>query len=73
MNGKYYFLDIYVVSDYLNDKVYSARNGFKIPQENETDCFGDSNIISFKDIELEVTTVLENEYNSHVQETKKKT
>lgn len=72
MNGKYYFLDIYVVSDYLNDKVYSARNGFKIPQENETDCFGDSNIISFKDIELEVTTVLENEYNSHVQETKKK-
>ena len=35
-------------------------------------CFGDSNIISFKDIELEVTTVLENEYNLHVQETKKK-
>lgn len=72
MDGKYYFLDIYVVSDYLNDKVYSARNGFKIPQENETGLFGTDNVISFKDIELEVGKELEKKYNSHVQDTKKK-
>src|SRR5579871_1114728 len=38
-NGYAYFLDVYVVSEYLNKKVYGSRNGFSIPQEREDGLF----------------------------------
>jgi hypothetical protein len=38
-NGISYFLDVYLVSDFLNRKVYSSRNGFSIPYENDKGLF----------------------------------
>lgn len=68
-NGKAYFLDIYVVSDYLNKKVYSARNGFAIPQERDNELFND-NELTFQEIEEALATKLEEDYNSYVKDTK---
>jgi hypothetical protein len=71
-NGKSYFLDIYVVSDYLNQKVYSTRNGFSIPQESEDSLFSDqmqTGEITFKEIEQKLGEVLTAEYDSYVKDT----
>lgn len=72
-NGNYYFLDIYVVSDYLNKKVYSTRNGFRIAQQNENLLFGTSDDpICFDDIENEIIKILQEEYLSHVNATQER-
>lgn len=71
-NGKFYFLDVYVVSDYLNKKVYSSRNGFAIPQEKESGMFN-SDEITFQEIEEALASKLEEGYNSFVKDTKEKT
>ncbi|PQJ77961.1 hypothetical protein BTO18_01615 [Polaribacter porphyrae] len=62
-NGKLYFLDVYVVSEYLNQKAFSTRNGFNIPKENENLLFNDAKLITFQDIEEKLTLILENEYD----------
>ncbi|MGN6400963.1 MAG: hypothetical protein ACTHMD_10945 [Flavisolibacter sp.] len=67
-NGVGYFLDIYVVSEYLNKKVYSARNGFSIPQNNENSLFS-SDELTFDEIEFVLSKELEVEYDSYVKET----
>ncbi|MGN6215265.1 hypothetical protein [Parafilimonas sp.] len=72
LNGKFYFLDVYIVSDYLNKHVYNARNGFSIPQEKENRLFENNDIISFEEIEESLVKVLEQEFNSHVNETKER-
>lgn len=69
-NGNLYFLDVYVVSEYLNQKSFSTRNGFNIPKEKENLLFDNSEIITFQDIEEQLTQVLENEYDEFVKEAK---
>lgn len=71
-NGKFFFLDVYVVSDYLNKKVYSSRNGFAIPQEKESGMFS-TDEITFQEIEEALAAKLEEGYNSFVKDTKEKT
>lgn len=71
-NNKYYFLDVYLVSNYLDKKVYKTRNGFAIPFDNEDTLFDSKNEISFYDIEKELVTVLEKEYKEHVKATKER-
>ena len=71
-NGKSYFLDVYVVSEYLNQKVYSTRNGFSIPQENDESLFSgqtDQGEITFKEIEQKLGEVLTAEYDAYVRDT----
>lgn len=71
-NGKYYFLDVYIVSDYLNKYVYKARNGFAIPQEKDSSLYEYTDLISFEEIENELIKILEQEYEPHVRETKER-
>jgi hypothetical protein len=68
-SGKSYFLDVYVVSEYLNKKVYSSRNGFAIPQEKESGLFGNDEL-TFQEIEEALANKLEEGYNSFVKDTK---
>jgi hypothetical protein len=71
-NGQLFFLDIYIVSDYLNKYVYKVRNGFSIPQEKENKLFEYSDLVSFEEIEDELVNILEQEYAPHVNETKER-
>lgn len=66
-NGQLFFLDVYVVSDYLNKKAYNTRNGFSIPLEKENNLF-ESDLTSFQEIEEGLVHVLEQEYEPHVRE-----
>ncbi len=72
INNEYYFFDIYVVSDFLNKKVFKTRNGFNIPKERENLLFSDDNTITFQDIEEQISSILENEYDSFVKTAKQK-
>ena len=67
---KQYFLDVYVVADYLNKKAYRSRNGFAIPQEKDNPLFEKESDISFQDIELKISEVLEELFNEHVRESR---
>ena len=69
-NGNLYFLDVYVVSEFLNQKAFSTRNGFNIPKENENLLFDNSELITFQDIEEKLTEVLEDEYDQFVEDSK---
>jgi hypothetical protein len=69
-NGQLYFLDVYVVSEYLNKNVFKVRNGFSIPNDKENKLFEYSELISFEEIEDELVKILEEEYEPHVRETK---
>ena len=71
-NGKLYFLDVYLVSEYLNKKVYNVRNGFAIPREKEKGLFENADLISFQEIEEKLTTILEEEYEPHVRDTQER-
>lgn len=70
VNAGYYFFDIYLVSKFLDNKVFKARNGFNIPKERENILFGSLNTITFQDIDEEVSRILENEYDSFVKTAK---
>ncbi|RPD40065.1 hypothetical protein [Chitinophaga barathri] len=72
VDSSYYFFDIYLVSKFLDSKVYKARNGFNIPKEKENLLFKSSDIVSFQDIEEEVSKLLEKEYDSFVKGAKDK-
>jgi hypothetical protein len=67
-NGKSYFLNVYVVSEFLNRKVYSSRNGFAIQQEKDL-VFGEDEL-TFQDIEETLALKIEEDYSSFVKETK---
>jgi hypothetical protein len=71
-NGQFFFFDIYLVSDYLNKKVYRARNGFNIPKEKENLLFESQETITFQEIEEKVSEILESEYESFVKAAKEK-
>jgi len=72
IDNDYYFFDIYVVSDFLNKKVFKTRNGFNIPKERENLLFSDDNTITFQEIEEQISSILENEYDSFVKTAKQK-
>ncbi|MCT4198122.1 hypothetical protein HZP19_10135 [Elizabethkingia anophelis] len=72
IDNEYYFFDIYVVSDFLNRKVFKTRNGFNIPKERENLLFNDDNTVTFQDIEEQISSILENEYDSFVKTAKEK-
>lgn len=72
LDNEYYFFDIYVVSDFLNKKVFKTRNGFNIPKERENLLFSDDNTITFQDIEEQISSILESEYDSFVKTAKQK-
>lgn len=69
-NGQQNFLDVYVVSDYLNSNVLNVRNGFTIPQEKLGDIFEEEGKISFQEIEEQLVKILEDQYEPHVIATK---
>lgn len=71
-NGNLYFLDVYIVSEYLNKHVFKVRNGFAIPAEKENKLFEYLDLISFEEIEEELIKILESEYEPHVRETKQR-
>ncbi|MCF6404327.1 hypothetical protein L3C95_15630 [Chitinophaga filiformis] len=69
-NGKGYYLDIYVVSEYLNKKVYHSRNGFTIPQQSEHGLYIRDEVgseLSFDNIEKELADLLAKEYDDFVR------
>jgi hypothetical protein len=72
LNGTNYFFDIYLVSEYLDNKVFKTRNGFNIPKETENLLFKNSEITTFQDIEEKVSEILENEYQTHIKVAKEK-
>lgn len=71
-NGNQYFLDVFVVSDYLNKKVYPTRNGFSIPFENENGLLSAVGDLSFQKIEENIANVLTQEYNDYVVKTQER-
>jgi len=73
--GQEYYLDIYVVSEFLNKNIYSSRNVFKIPSEppeNENFLIDKGFIISFQDIEKQLSATLEELFDTHAKETRDK-
>ncbi|HMT08179.1 MAG TPA: hypothetical protein PKA82_09250 [Pyrinomonadaceae bacterium] len=72
-NGTNYCLNTFVVSDYLNRKVYKTRNGFFIPPRKEVIYTEDENLEpSFQEIDSAVSKLLEDEYSEFVKETVEK-
>jgi hypothetical protein len=72
LNGKNYFFDIYLVSEYLDQNVYKTRNGFKIPKERENLLFNNQNILTLQEIEEKVSEIIEEEYEAFVKEAKER-
>lgn len=72
IGNEYYFFDIYLVSEYLNKKVFKTRNGFNIPKERENLLFNDEQTITIQDIEEQVSNILESEYDDFVKIAKQK-
>lgn len=72
INGDYFFFDIYLVSEFLNVKVFKTRNGFNIPKERENLLFNTSDAVTFQDIEENVSQILEKEYEIFVKDAKEK-
>ncbi|KFF22355.1 hypothetical protein [Chryseobacterium sp. JM1] len=72
IGNSYYFFDIYMVSEFLNKKVFKTRNGFNIPKERENQLYNDNGIISFQDIEEKLSGIIEKEYEDFVKKAKQK-
>ncbi len=72
--GSEYFLDVYIVSDYLNKNVYSQRNGFTIPLEVETksSLFDKDEIVAFQEIQEELVKILKQEFNEFIKQVQNK-
>lgn len=73
-NGETWFLDIYVVSDYLDRKINNSRTAFKIPEKNDPQIAFDNqqHIISIEDIMKTITKEVSSLYASYAQKTKEK-
>lgn len=71
-DGKLFFLDLYIVSEYLNKYVFKVRNGFSIPLEKENKLFEYSDLISFEEIEDELIKAIEEHYAIHVKDAQEK-
>ena len=69
-----WFLDIYVVSDYLDKKINNSRTAFKMPERNDPMISFDNqqHIISIEDIMKTITKEVSSLYASYAQKTKEK-
>jgi hypothetical protein len=70
-NGSYYYLDVYVVSDYLDRKVNQARNTINIPSSRDS-FFADESTIVFTDIELTLGNILADEFKDYIKNAQEK-
>jgi len=66
-----YFLDVFVVGKYLDERKYTTRNGFKIPSTQDQASYDDE--ITLQDIGQRVAAVLKDEYSDHVKKTQELT
>jgi hypothetical protein len=62
-----YFLDVFVVGKYLDERKYTTRNGFRIPATQDQASY--DNEITLQDIGQRVAAVLKDEYSDHVKKT----
>jgi hypothetical protein len=59
------FLDVYVVSKYLDEKKTPTRNAFRIPPTQEDRSYPGQ--VTFQDIGQELVKILRDEYSEHVK------
>jgi hypothetical protein len=64
------FLDVFVVSKYLDERKYQTRNGFNIPATREDRSY--ENEITRQDIGQRLTEILRDEYSEDVQDTQQR-
>jgi hypothetical protein len=64
------FLDVFVVSKFLDEKKTPTRNAFRIPATQEDRAY--ENEITFQDIGLELVKILRDEYSEHVKQTQER-
>ncbi len=62
-----YFLDVYIVSEYLDKKVATARNAINIPS-NRDGFFADKDTIVLTDIESTLADILADEFKDYIKE-----
>lgn len=72
-NGESVFLDIYVVSPYLDAHINNTRTKFKLPDSNEGFEEDPNTDISIDEIMSRIAVEVSGLYDSYVQETKKRT
>jgi hypothetical protein len=61
------FLDVFVVSTYLDERKYTTRNGFRIPSTQEERSY--ENEITLQDIGQQAAGILRDKYSEHVKKT----
>lgn len=73
-NGESKYLDVYVVSPYLDSNVNNQRTGFKFPESlnDEIEFDVQSNVISIEEILQKVASEVAGLYEYYAQETKKR-
>jgi hypothetical protein len=74
-DSKEYFLNVYIVSDFLDKYKVPTRNGWLIKQSPDRGLFevaAETNEITFDDIERELIKKLRNEYSEHVKQAQEK-
>lgn len=64
-HGAESFLDVFVVSKYLDEKKTATRNAFRIPATEEDRLY--QRQITFQDIGRELVKILRDEYSEHVK------
>lgn len=69
--GDTYYLDVYVVSTYLDAKVNQVRNTLDIPS-NRDSFFEDENTIVFTDIETTLAEILSDEFTYYMKKAQDK-
>lgn len=72
-NGESVFLDVYVVSSYLDAHINNTRTKFKLPDSNEGFEEDPNTDIAIDEIMKRIAMEISGLYDSYVQETKKRT
>ena len=72
-NGNSIFLDIYVVSDYLDSHINNTRTSFKIPESNEGFEEDPNTEIAMDEILKKIASEVSELYQDFVKETKRQT
>ena len=66
-NNREFFLDVFVVSKYLDQHKYTTRNGFRLPSTVEESSY--ENEITLHDIGQHVADTLRDKYSEYVKQT----
>lgn len=64
------FLDVFVVSKYLDERKYPTRNGFRIPATQEDRSY--ENEITLQEIGQQVAGILRDKYSEYVKQTQER-